>query len=83
MAEIFIEEGLDAGTRDSDFLPPAEDELCHIESGDGKTYYCGRPMRGETTCQVYKGEALCPTCGNATCPTCAVMSSLNARLYGG
>ncbi len=66
-------------TTDDD-IPPAGDEFCHIESGDGRTYYCGQRARGETTCQMYNGEAVCPTCGLPTCPQCAVMSSLNERL---
>lgn len=60
--------------------PPEDDHLCHIESGDGRTYYCGRGAVGETTCKTYDGEAVCPSCGLPTCPTCAVMSSLNERL---
>lgn len=65
---------------DNEDVPPAGDDFCHIESGDGKTYYCGRRASGETTCQTYNGEAVCPTCGLATCPQCAVMSNLNERL---
>ncbi len=79
-AEVFVEDDIDTGIRDSEGLPPAGDEYCHIEVGDSSTYYCGRPATGETTCQTYNGEAICPTCGLATCPTCAVMSSLNERL---
>jgi hypothetical protein len=60
--------------------PPSVDEFCHIESGDGRTAYCGHVLPGQNTCQLYNGEALCPSCGLATCPTCAVMSNLNERL---
>ena len=77
----FIDEELDIDASGFDWdVPPAGDDLCHIESGDGKTYYCGKPAAGETTCQVFNGEAICPTCGLATCPSCAVMSKLNEQL---
>jgi hypothetical protein len=80
MGEVFIEDDIDTGIREGEDLPPAGDNFCHIISGDGRTYYCGQRASGETTCQMYDGEAVCPSCGLATCPTCAVMSSLNERL---
>jgi hypothetical protein len=80
MSETFTEHDIEMGARDREDLPPAGDDLCHIESGDGRTYYCGRTATGETTCRMYNGEAVCPSCGLATCPSCAVMSSLNERL---
>lgn len=79
-AEITVDWDIDTGSRDREDIPPAGDKFCHIESGDGRTYYCGRRATGETTCQMYDGEAVCPTCGLPTCPQCAVMSSLNERL---
>lgn len=54
-------------------------KYCHIVV-DGEKAYCGRTLLGDLTCEPYKGEAICPSCGFATCPTCAVMSSLNERL---
>lgn len=76
----YIEEEIDLDAHGVDDIPPAGDEFCHIESGDGRTFYCGKPATGETTCKMYNGEAVCPSCGLATCPSCAVMSSLNERL---
>ena len=80
MSDVAIDR--DTGIRDSEELPPAGDEFCHIESGDDRTFYCGRRVMGETTCKMYNGEAVCPSCGLATCPQCSVMSSLNERLAG-
>lgn len=59
------------------------DEFCHILDAEDKPY-CGWAGKNsdEVTCQPYKGEAICPSCGFATCPTCAVMASLNERLEG-
>jgi len=81
MESVEVEQGvgIDEGAID----PPEKDSFCHIESGDGRTHYCGKPMSGETTCKMYQGEAICPTCGLPTCPTCAVMSSLADRLIEG
>lgn len=78
--ETATEREIDIGTFDEEQLPPAEDNFCHIEVYPGKTTYCGKALNDPGTCQLYRGEALCPTCGRPTCPTCAVMSSLNERL---
>lgn len=62
-------------------LRDEDDEFCHIIDQAGK-FYCGRKRTGPLTCDIYRGEAICPSCGRPTCPTCAVQSDLNARLEG-
>ena len=68
----------------SDNVVPTIDRFCHILIGETDQVYCGCNTTAggasAETCQPYRGEAICPSCGLATCPTCAVMCSLNDRL---
>lgn len=79
MSDLRIEEAIEI-TPDDVEAPPAQ-EFCHILDASEVTFYCGKPdTEGAPTCQIYKGEAICPSCGLATCPSCAVNASLEDRL---
>jgi hypothetical protein len=51
-------------------------ELCHIGPATSDLSYCGAPWGSPGECGWYRGEAICPSCGNPTCPRCAQLSAL-------
>lgn len=58
-------------------------EFCHIENDSGNARLCGpSPDSERTTCKMYEGEAICPTCGLPTCPRCAQLDALEDAVNG-